>query len=49
MYSVILLWGTTIATFIFWIVEAFPETEEEEETEESCIGFTYEPEEDDND
>lgn len=51
LFVVVLLWWTTITTLVFWLFETFYEEEEEEtpETKESCIGFNYYPDEDDDD
>lgn len=51
-YPIILLWGTTIATLIFWGAIAFywlDDDEETVETKESCIGFTCDEDEDEDD
>lgn len=51
LFVVVLLWWTTITTLVFWLFETFYEEKEEEtpETKESCIGFNYYPDEDDDD
>ncbi len=52
LFVVVLWWWTTITTLVFWLFETFYEEEEEEETpetKESCIGFNYYPDEDDDD